>query len=427
MFSRYSIRCVFLALLLTGCMHLFGQTKETIFNFPGGAMGHEPFSGLVADKAGNFYGTTYGNNILPSSSVAYKLSHTSGGWTETVLHLFNGQGDGLNPRAGVTLDGKGNIFGTTEFGGTGSCTNGCGTVYEISPNGSGGWNETILYSFPSTGATNPLGGVILDAMGNLYGSASIGGISSCPSSNVGCGSVYKLIPGESGWTFKTLHYFHWMPKHPDGALPQASLFEDAEHNIYGTTQSGGTIDVGSVFELTPSKSGAYGLSVIGSFDTTGDSGFEPSGGLIRDELGNFYGTTNFGGVTNEQCRFGCGTVFELSPSASGWLLQTLYSFQGGSDGTQPIGTTLAFDSKGNLYGVTDQGGNNNCNFGCGVVFELSPVAGGGWNEKVLYAFQGGNDGESPSGSVVVDTAGNVYGTTAVGGTQNAGTVFKIAP
>jgi uncharacterized repeat protein (TIGR03803 family) len=218
-----------------------------------------------------------------------------------------------------------------------------------------------------------------------------------------------------------------MKSHPDGALPQASLFEDAQHNLYGTTESGGTADVGSVFELSPAKTGAYALSLPGSFQTTGDSGFQPSGGLVRDKAGNFYGTTNFGGVINEQCRNGCGTVFELSPSASGWALQTLYSFQGGSDGTQPIDTTLAFDSTGNLYGVTDQGGNNSCNFGCGIVFELSPVAGGGWSEKVLYAFQGGDDGESPSGSVVVDAAGNIYGTTAVGGTQNAGTVFKITP
>jgi len=426
MFSRNANRYALVALFLAGSLPMFGQVKTTLFNFPGGAMGSEPFSGLVADKAGNFYGTTYGSGILPSSSVAFRLSRSSSGWTETVLHLFNGQGDGLNPRAGVTLDGKGNIFGTTEFGGAGSCANGCGTVYEISPNGNAGWNESVLYSFPSTGATNPVGGVTLDAMGNVYGTAAVGGISSCPSSNVGCGSVYKLIPGESGWTFKTLHYFHWMQAHPDGALPQASLFEDAQHNLYGTTEAGGATDVGSVFELLPSKSGAYSVSLIGSFDTT-DAGFGPSGGLVRDKLGNFYGTTNFGGAINQQCRNGCGTVFELSPSASGWLLQTLYSFQGGSDGMQPVDTTLAFDSKGNLYGVTDEGGNNSCNFGCGVVFELSPVAGSGWSEKILYAFQGGDDGEYPAGSVVVDAAGNVYGTTVAGGTQNAGTVFEVTP
>lgn len=428
MLSRYANRYIFAALFLAGSLPMFGQVKTTLFNFPGGAMGSEPFSGLVADKAGNFYGTTYGSGILPSSSVAFRLSRSSSGWTETVLHLFNGQGDGINPVAGVTLDKEGNIFGSTLYGGTGSCANGCGTVYEIGPDGSGGWNETVLYSFPPNGAREPVGGVILDAMGNIYGTASIGGISSCPSSNVGCGSVYKLAPGSGGWAFKTLHYFHWMQSHPDGALPQASLFEDAQHNLYGTTEAGGTTaEGGSVFELSPAKTGAYAISLIGSFQATGDSGFQPSGALISDKQGNFYGTTNFGGMVNSACSYGCGTVFELSPGTSGWTLQTLYSFQGGTDGMLPYGTTLAKDAKGSLYGVTAGGGNNNCSSGCGVVFELSPAAGGGWSEKVLYAFLGGDDGDYPSGSLVVDAAGNVYGATAAGGANNAGTVFKVTP
>jgi uncharacterized repeat protein (TIGR03803 family) len=429
MFSKYTIQCAFLALFLASCGYLFGQTKETLFSFPGGAMGSEPFSGLVMDESGNFYGTTFGSETLPSSSVAFKLSRTSIGWKETVLHLFTGQGDGINPAAGVTLDGKGNIFGTTQYGGTANCTDGygssCGTVYEISPNGSGGWNEKVLYSFPSTGATNPIGGVILDPLGNLYGTASIGGISSCPASNVGCGSVYKLLPGSDGWTFKTLHYFHWMQSRPDGALPQASLFEDAQHNLYGTTEAGGTAGVGSVFELSPTKAGAYTISLPGSFRATGDSGFQPSGGLVRDKQGNFYGTTSFGGTVNSTCQNGCGTVFELSPGTSGWRLQTLYSFQGGTDGMLPLNTTLALDPKGNLYGVTVYGGNNDCS--CGVVFELSPLTGGGWSEKVLYAFQGGTDGGFPTGSIVVDPGGNVYGTTPTGGVNSAGTVYKITP
>ena len=429
MFSTYTIRCAFLALLLASCGHVFGQTKETLFNFPGGAMGSGPMSGLVMDKDGNFYGTTFGTTILPSSSVVFKLSRTSQGWTETVLHLFTGQGDGINPAAGVTLDGKGNIFGTTQYGGTANCTNGsgssCGTVYELSPNGSGGWNEQLLYSFPSTGATNPTAGVILDAMGNVYGTASIGGISSCPSSNIGCGAVYKLTHESAGWTFRTLHYFHWMQSRPDGALPQASLFEDAQHNLFGTTVVGGTADAGSVFELSPTQSGAYTISLPGSFQTTGDSGLEPSSGLIRDQQGNFYGTTSFGGTVNSACRFGCGTVFELSPGASGWELQILYSFQGGTDGIMPLHTTLAMDAKGNLYGVTAQGGTTGCN--CGVVYELSPSTGGGWSEKVLYAFQGGTDGAFPGGTIVVDAGGNVYGTTQAGGPNGAGTVYKIVP
>src|SRR6202451_243680 len=428
MFSKRTIRYVFLGLLMGCCGHLFGQTKETLFDFPGGAMGSTPYSGLVMDKNGNLYGTTFGTETLPSASVAFKLSHTSNGWTETVLHLFTGQGDGLNPAAGVTLDGKGNIFGTTQYGGTENCKNGygtpCGTVYEISPNGSGGWNEQVLYSFPSGGATNPFGGVILDAMGNLFGTAWIGGIS-CPAHYVGCGSVYKLAHGSEGWTFKTLHDFDWTQSHPDGAVPLGSLFEDAQHNLYGITEAGGTADVGSVFELSQAEIGSDPFSVIASFSATGGSGFQPSGALIRDKQGNFYGTTSFGGAVNSACPNGCGTVFELSPGASGWELQTLYSFQGGTSGMLPVNTTLAMDAKGNLYGVTSDGGNSGCS--CGVVYELSPLTGGGWSEKVLYAFQGGTDGAFPTGSLVVDAGGNVYGTTPDGGTNSAGTVFKIIP
>jgi len=423
---KRSSRVAILAVL--GCVvPMAAQTKTTIFNFPGGGRGGISVSGLVADKQGNLYGTGWGTNIPPTSSVAFKLSWAGGKWIETVLHVFGTQqGDGTNPYSTLTFDGKGNMFGTTTEGPNGSCSPVCGTVYELSPNGVGGYTETVIYAFPATGGTMPIGGVIIDALGNLYGTTSRGGSVECgwTLEFTGCGSVYKLTPGANGWTFTNLYYFHPTMTRPDGVEPEGTLYEDAQHNLYGTTAYGGSGNGGTVFELTAGKGGGYRDSLLYSFVSPYDVGYQPTSGLIADKQGNLYGTTRSGG---SGCNDLCGTVFEMSPTASGWQEQTIYNFQGGSDGFGPQYGNLARDAQGNLYGVTVEGGNGSCTYGCGTVYELSPVVGGGWSEKVLYTFQGGTDGESPYGSVVVDAAGDVFGTTAFGGSQGVGTVFEITP
>lgn len=267
--------------------------NTVLYRFTGGADGSDPWTGVVLDGAGNIYGTTYagGSSQL---GVAYELSRSGSTWTESTIHTFVGAGDGANPISAPILDGSGNVYGTTENGGSCGGT-GCGTVFELSPTGSG-WNKNILYNFTGAFAT-PLAGLIFDAQGNLYGSASV------PN------SVFELSPSSGGWS--------------------ASLLYSDE-----------SLDVQS-------------------FRST----------LARDAAGNLYGTSEFGGQS--QCAQGCGFVYKLTPSSGGWAFTQLYSFTGGSDGANPTGGVV-LDSSGNIYGTTFSGGNNTCfSRGCGVVWEIS--------------------------------------------------------
>jgi uncharacterized repeat protein (TIGR03803 family) len=210
-----------------------------------------------------------------------------------------------------------------------------------------------------------------------------------------------------------------------GAYPEAGVIRDGDGNLYGTTTSGGAGRAGTVFELTLRPNGGSYETVLYNF-SPGADGAKPVAGLIFDASGNLYGTT-FGGGNSACTEFsppGCGTVFELSPnSGSGWSETVLYAFAGGSDGAYPSGG-LIFDNAGNLYGTTEAGGNNKplwCTTdGCGVVFELSPAGNGQWTEKVLHSFASGNDGWEPASSLVFDRKGNLFGTTLNGGSSTCG-------
>ena len=205
----------------------------------------------------------------------------------------------------------------------------------------------------------------------------------------------------------------------DGANPEAGLIADSNGNLYGTTAEGGASNVGTVFELMPPAvaGGAWTETVLHTF-TGGSDGGNPKGSLIADSKGNLYGTTS-GGTSNG------GTVFELTPPAiagGAWTETVLHAFTGGSDGGYPEAGLIA-DSKGNLYGTTAEGGASNA----GAVFELMrpAIAGGAWSETVLHAFTGGSDGRFPLATLIADSEGNLYGTTAEGGASNAGTVFEL--
>jgi uncharacterized repeat protein (TIGR03803 family) len=280
------------------------------------------------------------------------------GQTYTVLYNFTGTaGDGAFPRAGLALDAKGNLYGATENGGTGPCVesfhhDGCGTVFMIDTTG----KETILYSFP---------------------------------------------------------------KHlPDGQYPDAGVLRDAAGNLYGTTSAGGKLDKGTVFEL---RSG--GKEFVFGFPNAAD-GTVPNG-LVRGAAGNLYGTTASGGDLTCNSQNGCGTVFKLDATG---VETVLYSFTGGTDGAVPSGATpggLVIDSTGNLYGTTSQGGDPSCVVngpGCGTVFGLDTTS----KETVLHVFTGyPKDGAIPSGGLLRDQLGDLFGTTAAGGTHGYGTVFKL--
>ncbi len=377
-------------------------------------------AGVIFDAAGNLYGTTLGGGgDACDCGTVFKLSlGTNGKWNRTVLHRFNGK-DGSAPFASVISDAAGNLYGTTWLGGRSvpPCNSDCGVVFELSPGANGKWSETVLHNFNGSDGSEPVAGVIFDAAGNLYGTTSAGGTKSC----CGFGTVFKLSPSANGkWTETVLHRFNGN----EGANLNAGVIFDAAGNLYGTTYSF-TDGMSTVFRLTPGANGKWTHAVLHTFNS-GYSGIYAS--VTLDAEGNLYGVTAGGGA------YGAGTVFELSPAANGkWAETTLHDFNG-SDGTAPYGS-LIFDARGNLYGTTSVGGAKPC---CtyGTVFKLSPGANGKWTETVLHSFNG-YDGQNPFfGHLTFDTAGNLYGTTRMGGNLKAcqgfeghgcGVVFEITP
>ena len=320
--------------------------------------------GVVRDQAGNLYGTAPIGGA-DNHGVVFELTPGSGGWTETILYTFTGGNDGAMPYSSLILDQAGNLYGTTSQGGAG----GSGLVYELSPS-SGGWSETVLYSF--TGGDDggwPMGALLFDPAGNLYGTTSQSG-------SGGWGGVFKLAPNP------------------------------------------GMLQPGAVGKGRPGA-GSWTETTLYSF-TGGDDGAQPEAGLARDQYGSLYGTANGGGTGQ------AGVVFRVRPNVSAlpipigpWTESALYSFTGGDDGANP-NTGVVLDQAGNLDGTAQTGG-----AGWGVVFRLTPGA-GGWSPNVLYSFTGGTDGGFPESTPMLDSAGNLYGTTVAGG-SGCGVVYEITP
>ena len=308
------------------------------------------------------------------------------------------------------LDGAGRLYGTLQQGLYGNC-NFNGSAFQLKPVGSG-WTLNPLHCF--VGGDNdgayPIdhGGLTIGPDGALYGTTSMGGISNGAYT---LGVVFKLSPPARvctralcPWTETLLYEFQGPP---DGALPHGNVAFDAAGNLYGTTFEGGA-GYGIVFELTPSGSG-WTENILYSF-TTESGGTYPEAGVVVDSAGNVYGV----GTRNGQ--HGQGSVYKLSRSGSGWTLNTIYSFLGGSDGAGPVGG-LVLDEAGNLYGSTAAGGVGNG----GTVFQLSP-SGDNWTETTLCSFTGSYGSYS---SLTLDAAANLYGTTYRDGALDGGSVFKV--
>jgi uncharacterized repeat protein (TIGR03803 family) len=381
---------------------------------------NNPSSGLTTDSEGNAYGTTSAGGHDNAGTV-YELSPTTG---YHLLYAFSHAGSGGRyPQGNLVLDAAGNLYGTTVYGGLSreDCeSRSCGLVFELSPpsGGVGLWTETVLYSFCSKAScpdgANPQSGVIMDAVGNLYGATYYGG------APPGGGAVFELTPGASGWTETILYSFS--NDISDGEFPYGGLIFDAVGNLYGTTLAGGVSNLGTVFELSP-VGGAWAETVLHSFG--GGDGAKPFAGLVLDAAGNLYGTTIYGG--KQTCGgLGCGTVFEFTPSAEGgWTETVLHQFAGGaSDGELPQAGVI-LDSSGNIYGTTSQGGKECSGLSCGTVFMLTAGGDGQWTESV-FRFPGGRSGEMPTAPLTFDAAGSLYGTTTVGGNGGGGTVFRIS-
>jgi hypothetical protein len=429
-----------------------GSNEIVIAHFKGGN-GARPFSGLVANANGNLFGATYwggGFSGLCSTDgcgAVFELTKMPlGGWKESVIYAFHSDhdfdGNGVHPWGGVIVDGAGDVFGTTQYGGSTDQ----GVVYELVPPAyrNNPWTEHVLYNFQGgkSDGSQPLGGLVQDGLGNLFGTTQHGGFG-----NGCCGTAFELSPPSiqgKPWTESILFRFGGRYGHSDkGAFPRTGLILDPAGNLYGTTPGDRTNSFGTVFELSPPSApgGVWTQTDLHNF--TGKPlgrGFAPYGGVIRDSAGNLYGTTVFGGNLGSTCALGhgypagCGTVFQLKPpSVQGgtWTEVVLYRFAGGTDGLSPEAGLVA-DSVGDLFGTT--GGPDF--FPNGTVFELRPpsVPGGAWTETILHAFGVGNDGYNPStGPLTFDASGALVGTTSAGGgtcnnpPPTCGVVYEITP
>jgi uncharacterized repeat protein (TIGR03803 family) len=392
------------------------QTFTTLYSFTGGADGGVPEGSLLLDAEGNLYGTTSVGGAIDcylsyvGCGTAFELTPSG---SESVLHSFGRRvtapslSDGANPEAGLLLDGQGNLYGTTYNGGTfwnayGTTGTG-GTVFVLTPTGV----EKVLHNFsggPDDGA-NPYGSLVSDGQGNLYGITQAGGAN-------GQGTVFEVTASGAE---KVLYSF---TGGTDGGVPNAPLVLDAAGNLYGTTFNGGAYDLGTVFMLTTTGEETILYSFAGGADAQ-----LPGGGVIFDSEGNLYGTTVEGGTFNNCNAIGCGTVFELTSKG---YLKLVHSFAGSpNDGSWPLGS-LAIDAHGNLYGTTYASGA----FGYGTLYQLAP----GGAETILHNFSFGSDGGLPTNGVILDSTGDLYGTTPEGALDDyqcdspgCGTVFEFTP
>jgi|HubBroStandDraft_6_1064221.scaffolds.fasta_scaffold384004_1 uncharacterized repeat protein (TIGR03803 family) len=405
--KRYTLGCLATIALIT--VALFATTprataqEQVLHSFGQGNDGISPVSSLVFDAAGNLYGTTEDGGIHGNGMVFELSPRQGGGWTERVLHSFGNGTDGQTPAAGLAFDSAGNLYGTTQGGGL----HAAGTVYELTPLQGGGWSEKVLRSFGGgVDGAYPAANLLVDNAGDLYGTTSLGGTE-------GGGTVFEMLPRQGGgWSEKILYNFG---SGSDGAYPDAGLIVDASGNFYGTTSGGGIHFDGAVFELSPSN-GGWSETILHSFGHASD-GSDPEAALTFDSAGNLYGTTNRGGIHS------LGTVFELTPrEGGGWTESVLHSFGEGTDGQLPLANLIP-DSAGNLYGTTSVGGIHTS----GTLFKMAPVQGGGWTETVLHSFGKGTDGVTPYAGLIFDGAGNLYGTTNVGGIHASGTAFEFRP
>jgi len=394
------------ALFLTAALLVAPASAQTFqvlysFHFTDGST---PNGSLIRDKAGNLYGTTQLGGTS-ARGVVFKLTPAG---VETILYNFTGGADGGIPIGRLVGDAQGNLYGITSLGGDPACS--CGTVFKLAPGG----QLTVLHAFlgGTDGAQNSgqpeLGLVMIGT--DLYGAASFGGVSGCDGT-LGCGVIFKVTQAGD----ETVLY-RFTGK-ADGAFPQ-DLIADNQGNLYGAT--GGSYvsgNAGTIFKMTT----AGAMTVQYTFPG-GATGTSPRWRLLRSSTGTFVGVTQFGGDTNcPVASSGCGVLYAVNAAGREHVLHAFNTAS--QDGQMPSGGTL--DAAGNLYGATFYGGivNSTCTFGCGVVYQLTRA--GKYN--VLYRFTGGNDGWIPTGGLTADGSGNIYGTAVNGGGSDNGVVFKIMP
>ena len=392
--SAIVISAIF-ATAMVGTLAAQAQTFSVLYSFKGAPDGGGPQSDLIRDTRGNLFGTTSGGGS--GHGVVFLVTASN---QERVQYKFTGGADGGSPQAGLIRDSSGNFYGTAYSGGA----SGDGVVFKLSALR----KETVLHSFSGADGSHPAASLVRDKAGNFYGTTFYGGTAAC-----GCGTVFKL---DTAGTETVLYSF---TGGADGKFPAGRLLLDSAGNLYGTASDGGIVNCGrfashgcgAVFKVDPSGS----QTVLYSFTGNGDGG-QPHAGLIRDSSGSSYGTTFSAGDLSRNCALnnGCGVVFKLSATGQE---TALYTFTNGADGANPA-ADLVRDSAGNLYGTTKLGGAS-----YGVVFKVDPSGA----ETPLHTFSG--NGAGPVAGLIRDSAGNLYGTTALGGAGNSaeGVVFKLTP
>ena len=410
-----------LCVIVSTCGNAFAN--DTVFyRFQGPPDASQPGNGVIADKHGNLFGTTLAGGTGSCSGgcgTVFELTKNGkNGWSESVLYSFQAGSDGANPDAGVVIDSQSNLYGVTMEGGTGDCSvnnlTGCGVLFELSPDGKGGWSETVLHSFQGVGNGNRKSdaswpnALILGQNGELIGSSYTGG--NCPPPYDTCaGAIFEFTKRKGQWREKIIYGADADTAGPNGVL------QDAKGNLYSVAPLGGPVTVGSVFMLSPPVGkGDWTPTVLYEFQNQND-GALPVPGLALDSAGNLFGASDGSDSVGPN-------IFELTPNANGpWTESVVANFDlGYYPSAGPV-----LDSEGNMFGTTSGGGKS----GNGMVFRISPDN-GGWSEKSLYSFTGGNDGAEPLGSVLLGKKGTLYGTTYAGGGaaachQGCGTVFSV--
>lgn len=423
--KMYFVVTLFVTLLCAGNIAAPAQEISSIWSFTGkNGEGAYPLAPPVFDSTGAIYGTTALGGSGQFGTV-FKLTPPSNGgtWTQSILYTFSGGSDGQQPQDLAAIAKA--LFSTTYLGGSNNCYQGCGTIFQLTPTASGPWTKTLLYEFLGGEDGQAPGNLRAGEDGVLYGITPSGGPPSGACKDVGCGTVFELIPPtQKGdpWTKTILYSFPSSPR--DGLTPNADIVLDASGNIFGTTYGGGNSNYGTVWELSPPTiaGGSWAETILYSFTGASDGGY-PIGGLTFGSNSTVYGTASYSGIANDS-----GTAFELSPPAiagAAWDYTVLHSFAGGADGATPS-TTMAFDTKGNLYGTTWNGGSTACYLGCGTLFRLAPPTNNTlWTESVILKMP--DTGQVPNESILVFRDGLLYDTTEFLGTSNFGGIFTLAP
>lgn len=399
---RRSVLAAVSVFLFLAAPALQSQTQQVLHTFTG-PDGAFPDGGLTADGQGKFYGTTQGGGLFGDGTVFQLTSDGSGGWNESVIYNFCSAlncTDGFDPYySNVSIDAAGNLYGTTCGGGSAKG----GTVWQLSPMGQT-WVETVLYSFDDAASDScPINGVLIDSVGNLYGTTYSNGTY----------KVFGLSKSSGVWNESVIYSFPG-----DGGSEHNGLVLDSHGNIFGNSLL-------TVFKLSPDGNGGWTSTVIHSFGTNFARSPIPTGNPVFDSAGNLYGVTYMGGA------YGTGSVYKISPRKKGslWTFKTIYALNGCPHHLGGPVAGVIVDSSGNVYGTTPLGGSScvGSNQGYGTVFELTPpVDTGSYTGKVLWNFAA-TDGANPYGSLVLGSDGNLYGMTENGGSSGDGLVFEIVP